>query len=218
MDERDQHLTTSSALKTKKGQKAVPSVLGGGIEQLTLQKIRQADLDLSSLVEELVQETGYSRDRVINKLMDLEENKKVSLEEAAPYQSIFAYAISPLSLWFWGALLATLLSLGLTAVTSGVVLYLRYVFGGLLILYLPGYSLIEFLYPKKKDLEALVRVALSIGLSLAIVPLVGLGLNYTPFGIRLLPTAISLSGITIILLLLGLRRKHAYYKLAKDVI
>lgn len=98
-------------------------------------------------------------------------------------------------------------------------LYLRYVFRGLLILYLPGYSLIEFLYPKKKDLEILTRIALSIGLSLAIVPLTGLALNYTPFGIRLLlPTAISLAGITMILLILGLRRKDAYYKLAKGVI
>ncbi len=70
-------------------------------------------------------------------------------------------------------------------------LYLRYVFGGLLVLFLPGFSLIELLYAKRKELDDLTRLALSIGLSLAMVPLDGLVLNYTPFGIRLLPVAIS---------------------------
>jgi hypothetical protein len=197
-------------------QRAVPGV--GGIEQLVLSRISSGDVDLASLVDEITREGGYDRDRVIRKLMELDEGKKIYLEEKSPYRSMFDYARSPLSLWFWGALLATLLSLALTTVSSGVIIYLRYVFGGLLILYLPGFSLIEFLYPKKKDLDDLVRLALSIGLSLAIVPLVGLALNYTPFGIRLAPTAISLSGITVILLILGLRRKHEYYKLARDVI
>jgi uncharacterized membrane protein len=43
-------------------------------------------------------------------------------------------------------------------------------------------------------------------------------LNYTPFGIRLIPVAISLGLLTTILLVLGLRRKHSYYKLANDII
>jgi len=203
--------------KQQRQQTTAPAVVGDGIDSLALKRIHAGDVDLSTLVGELVRETGYNRDRVLRKLMDLEEGKKLFLEEK-PYRSLFDYARSAPSLWFWGALVATLLSLALTTVTSGVVLYLRYVFGGLLILYLPGYALIEFLYPKKKDLEALTRIALSIGLSLAIVPLTGLALNYTPFGIRLPPVAISLTGITVILLFLGLRRKHAYYKLAKDVI
>jgi uncharacterized membrane protein len=88
------------------------------------------------------------------------------------------------------------------------------VFGGLLVLFLPGYSLVQLLYSKRKELDDLTRLALSIGLSLAIVPLVGLVLNYTPFGIRLLPVAISLGGLTIVLLIGALQRKFSYYKLA----
>jgi uncharacterized membrane protein len=38
--------------------------------------------------------------------------------------------------------------------------------------------LIEALYPRKEDLESLERLTLSIGLSLAVVPLIGLFLNY----------------------------------------
>ena len=40
-------------------------------------------------------------------------------------------------------------------------------------------------------------MALSFGLSIAITPLLGLALNYTPFGIRLSPVLIVLSVFTI---------------------
>ena len=191
----------------------------GGIEELALEKMKQnGNIELATLVNELTQELGYKRDRVLNRLMELEATKKIVIQEKTPYRSFFNYAVSTYSLWFWVAAIATILSLALISVTGGVALYLRYVFGGLLILFLPGYSLIEFLYAKKKQLDELTRVALSIGLSLAIVPLVGLALNYTPFGIRLVPVALSLTLVTLTLLVLALRKKHSYYKVSKDII
>ena len=63
--------------------------------------------------------------------------------------------------------------------------------------FLPGYSLIAALFPRKDDLDGIERIALSFGLSIAITPLLGLALNYTPFGIRLLPILIVLSVFTI---------------------
>ncbi len=64
---------------------------------------------------------------------------------------------------------------------------LRIVFGLPFLLFFPGYALIAFLFPEKKSLDVIERVALSFGLSIAITPLIGFGLNYTPFGIRLEP-------------------------------
>ena len=61
----------------------------------------------------------------------------------------------------------------------------RIVLGLLLVLFLPGYSLIAALFPGKGDLDGIERIALSFGLSIAVVPLLGLALNYTPFGSRL---------------------------------
>jgi len=69
------------------------------------------------------------------------------------------------------------------------------------VLFLPGYSLIATLFPRKGDLDAIERIALNFGLSIAITPLLGLALNYTPFGIRLLPVLIVLSVFTISLAL-----------------
>ena len=74
---------------------------------------------------------------------------------------------------------------------------IRIILGLPLVLFLPGHSLIAALFPRKGDLDGIERIALSFGLSIAITPLLGLALNYTPFGIRLLPVLIVLSVFTI---------------------
>jgi uncharacterized membrane protein len=75
----------------------------------------------------------------------------------------------------------------------------RNILGLPLVLFLPGYALIAALFPAKSDLDGIERVALSFGLSIAVVPLIGLGLNYTPWGIKPLPILTSLSVFTFIM-------------------
>lgn len=48
-----------------------------------------------------------------------------------------------------------------------------------------------------RGIDGIERVALSFGLSIAITPLIGLALNFTPWGIRLTPIMVSLSGFTV---------------------
>ncbi|GAB6274986.1 MAG: DUF1616 domain-containing protein [Peptococcaceae bacterium] len=87
--------------------------------------------------------------------------------------------------------------------------YLRVVLGLPFILFFPGYVLITALFPKKDDLDGIERVALSFGLSIAVVPLLGLALNYTPWGIRLLPVLVTL------ILFTGLGSGLAFYRRGK---
>jgi len=68
--------------------------------------------------------------------------------------------------------------------------------------------LIAFLFPEKKNLNTLERVALSFGLSIAITPLIGFGLNYTPFGIRLEPILASLTAFIVAFSLLAFWRRY----------
>lgn len=71
---------------------------------------------------------------------------------------------------------------------------LRLILGLPFILFIPGYILVFALFPAKKTdrgIDTLERIALSFGLSIAIVPLIGLLLNYTPWGIRLEPILLS---------------------------
>lgn len=58
-------------------------------------------------------------------------------------------------------------------------------------------------------IDGIERVALSFGLSIAIVPLIGLILNFTPWGIRLGPIAVSVSGFTLISVAVAARRRAA---------
>lgn len=73
----------------------------------------------------------------------------------------------------------------------------RIIFGLLLVLFLLGYSLIAALFPGKNDLNGIERIALSFGLSITVISLLGLTLNYTPFVIRLLSILIMLLIFTI---------------------
>ena len=66
----------------------------------------------------------------------------------------------------------------------------RIVLGLPFVLLFPGYTLMAALFPRKDDLDPIGRVALSLGLSIAVVPLIGLALNWSPWGIRLTPVLV----------------------------
>lgn len=84
----------------------------------------------------------------------------------------------------------------------------RIILGLPMVLFLPGYALIASLFPGKNDLDGIERVTLSFGLSIAVVPLMGLALNYTPWGIRLVPILVSLTIFTILLSFVAIYRRQ----------
>jgi uncharacterized membrane protein len=86
---------------------------------------------------------------------------------------------------------------------------LRIIFGLPFLLFLPGYSLVSALWVKHSELDPLERVGFSFGLSLALVPIVGLGLNYTPAGITLFSVVLSLYALIIVLNVITWFRRRA---------
>ena len=83
----------------------------------------------------------------------------------------------------------------------------RIVLGLFMLLFGVGYSVIAALFPRKEDLDGIERFVLSIGLSIAVMSLIGLGLNFSSFGIRLIPILLSVSSLAIALsLVAGFRR------------
>lgn len=69
----------------------------------------------------------------------------------------------------------------------------RLILGLPFLLFFPGYTMLAALFPRRGALDSVERVALCFGLSLAIVPLIGLALSNTPWGIKLYPILISLT-------------------------
>jgi len=84
----------------------------------------------------------------------------------------------------------------------------RIVLGIPFLLFLPGYTLVTALYPKKEGIDAIERVALSFGLSIALVPLIGLILNYTPWGIRVESVLYSVSSFIFITSIIAMLRRR----------
>ena len=83
----------------------------------------------------------------------------------------------------------------------------RAIFGVPLVLFLPGYALIVALFPGKNDLGGIERFALSFGFSIAIVPLIGLVLDFISLGIRLIPVLLSISFFTLVMCLIAYFRR-----------
>ncbi len=85
----------------------------------------------------------------------------------------------------------------------------RYVITLPLLLFIPGYCFIAALFSNVSDISLTERVALSFGFSFALVSLIGLVLNFTPWGIRLDPIVLSLTGFTLLMILVAYyRRAH----------
>lgn len=85
---------------------------------------------------------------------------------------------------------------------------LRSAIGLVMVLFVPGYALIAALFVREDDIGGIERIALSFGLSIAVAPLIGLGLNFTPWGIRLDPVVVALSAFTILCILAANKRRH----------
>ena len=99
----------------------------------------------------------------------------------------------------------SLLLVPLALFTSGA---LRIILGLAFVLFFPGYTLIAALFPRKDALDSIERLALSFGLSIAVVPLIGLILNYTPWGIRLYPILISVLLFIVIMAAIAWYRRR----------
>lgn len=74
----------------------------------------------------------------------------------------------------------------------------------------------QLLFPEGKELDSLERFALDIGVSLAVVPLIGLLLNFTPWGIRIVPIIASLTVFIALSLIGAALRKYWAVRVSTD--
>jgi uncharacterized membrane protein len=102
-------------------------------------------------------------------------------------------------------IITSALLIPLAIFTSGPV---RIVLGLLCILLFPGYTLMAALFPRKKDVEVITRMGLSMGMSMALLVLLLLLLNFTSWGIQLnLVTVVLFIFIGIMVTIAWIRRR-----------
>ena len=175
--------------------------------------------DVQQLID-LVQTVSPSKTKqeILDQVLRLEQEGKILLKpnQTPTPEKLSSYLRSNHALWYW-------ITITLAAATTLVVfsipedsfplVYARHVLGAIFVLWLPGYAFIKALFPQnlpfthnlahslgtsEKNLDAIERTALSMGMSIALTPLVGLLLNYTPWGIRQTPIVLSLLALTTI--------------------
>jgi uncharacterized membrane protein len=93
---------------------------------------------------------------------------------------------------------------------------IRIIIGLPFLLFFPGYTLISVLFPTSEKMDRIERFALSAGMSIAIVALIGFGLNYTSWGIRLEPILYSVSIFILIMSNIALIRHPYKSKLTQE--
>jgi uncharacterized membrane protein len=99
----------------------------------------------------------------------------------------------------------TLLLFPAVALTTGP---LRVVLSFLFVIFFPGYALLSALFPKHGSLSTIERIALSFGISIAAVTLIGFLLNFTPWGIKLDPILLSVAAFILICSAAGIIRQQ----------
>jgi len=85
---------------------------------------------------------------------------------------------------------------------------IRQVSGLVMILFVPGYAFVALLFPGKAELQAIERFLMAFVFSIVAVALTGLGLNYTPWGIHIVPVTIVMTIFILACVALANWRRH----------
>jgi len=184
--------------------------------------------NIRQLVDLLHEKFQWSEQEIVNSVFYLQEKGKIHLvsQPEPPPKSFTNYLRSAHAYWYWTTIILTLATTLIVFVVPEddfPLVYARYALGIVYILWLPGYAFIKALFPQtlpfaralahslgttEKNLDTIERVALSLGMSIALVPIVGLLLNYTVWGIRLTPIVLSLTALTIAFATAAVLRGH----------
>ena len=175
-----------------------------------------------SNVKELIelvrkQSTGSTDTEIAAEIRNLQQRQLITLETpmVPSPKKLHGLLMSRRTAWLWATLtlaVLTFASVMLIPATETPLSYIRYLFGFIFVVFLPGYCLTETIFQKKDALDIIERITLSVGLSFAVTALVGLFLSFTPIGLTL-ATAISTLGLLVIILaLIAFGRKYTMNK------
>ena len=159
---------------------------------------------------------SITRSEVADFVWQLAEQNKVDLEDHQPaVGSLVEYLRHwERTLWIYVSLTVSMLTVMAVYLLPSEYPFvtIRWGLGLIFVLFVPGFVTVEALFPSERDLGSFGRFALSIGLSLVMVMLTGLLLNFTPWGITLTPIMIALTALTVGVTMIALGRQYAAAK------
>ena len=167
--------------------------------------------NVNELVQLVQEQVDANLDDIEKTVKNLHRKGLVSLEEPSKKENFISFLSPRKSRWFWiviGFSLLSFVSILFIPATGTSLSYLRYIFGFVLVAFLPGYCLNETLFPREDAMDIIERFTFSIGLSFAVTALVALFLSFTPFGLTLTTALSALGSLVIALAIVALIRKY----------
>ncbi len=172
---------------------------------------------VGELVNHVAAEGGVKLEAATRGLCMAVEESKVRLVDLNPPKGLPGYPVSLYSLWFW--LIAGFVGIVLASIYVMPQVYpfdyMRYLLGAVFVLFIPGFVLVEVLYPKADEDKWLGRLLSSVVLSILMVGVVGLVLFFTR-GVILLDSIVTALALPVLGLgVVGVWRKYEYFVLVR---
>jgi hypothetical protein len=191
------------------------------IKDIIIQTVKKEKPETAKQLFALMQEQyAIPPKQTTNLLVELEKEDRLHFTRHEPPTPASAkgYVVSKQATWYWitiAFIIVTAIILFTIPNTAYPLVYLRSTLSIIFVLFLPGFTFIDAVYPGKgpfktssENMDTIERVALSFGMSIVIVPTVGLILNYTPWGIRLTPITLSLIALTVVFATVAMLREQ----------
>jgi uncharacterized membrane protein len=192
----------------------------GSIEDLIIKTINEKNPQTTRHLVDLIQKkTNLSKNEIIIVLDQLETENKIHFNIKSEQSTSFeTYIFGIEAAWYW-----TVITIALVTTLAVFVIpqdwyptaYLRNILGVVFVLFLPGYAFVKAIFqrnvPIKTSSESFDNIellVLSIALSTALTPIVGLVLYYTPIGIGLTPITLSLLVLTLLFATAAMAREY----------
>lgn len=183
------------------------------LNELLIKFVREQKPETVGLLVEMIQgQHPFSREEIMEHVLLLQKEGKLSLKETekAFPSSFLSFILSDRSAWFWVVAVlsfSTIVAVATVPENAFPLVYARYILGVVYVLFLPGYCFSRA-FSMQRELEYLGQIVLSLGLSIVFVFVLGLLLNYSPWGITLNPIVISLLILTLLFSIIALFREY----------
>jgi uncharacterized protein DUF1616 len=175
-------------------------------------------------VKDLVVELQHTYDKplsieeVQNAVKKLESEKKIALLGPGTNGNFFHYimrSVNGLSLWLITAATCLIMAIVFLLPNTEPWSYMRMITGAVFVLFIPGNALVQLLFAHR-NMEQTEQMVLSVGLSIALISIIGLMLKYILMALTVESAVISIGMLSITLSAVANYSHFLYSKRAND--
>jgi hypothetical protein len=161
---------------------------------------------------------SLSTEEIQNAVKKLESKKKITLLVPGANRDFLHYvtrSFNGLSLWLTIAATCLVVAVIFLLPDTETWSYMRMMTGAVFVLFIPGNALVQLLFANR-NMEQTEQMILSVGLSIALISLIGLMLKYILLALTVESAVISIGTLSIILSAVANYSRFLYSKRVND--